>query len=63
MQDVADGMDKVIAFIKDETDWDQMLKIWQEKIKPYAESHGAKTYGSIGICLYKKNYFTEFRMN
>ena len=23
---------------------------WEEKIKPYAEKHGAKTYGAVGTC-------------
>ena len=48
LQDPADGIPELIEFIKKETVWPDMLKQWNEIIKPYAEKHGAKTFGSIG---------------
>ncbi len=50
MQDPADGMDKLVAFIKEETKWDVIKADWDGKIRPYAERHGAKIFGSIGTC-------------
>jgi len=59
MQDPAEGREKTVAFIREQTQWDSLRRTWQEKIKPYADSHGAKTYGAIGD-LMPRMYFTEF---
>ena len=48
LQDPAEGMDKLGAFIKAETVWETIKADWDNKVRPYAERHGAKTYGAIG---------------
>ncbi len=48
MQGLDEGMEKVFTFIKEQTNWDALKRDWLEKIKPYAQRHGAKTYGTIG---------------
>ena len=41
--------EELVAFMKKQTDWDGKLKLdWEEKIRPYALEHGAKTFGAIG---------------
>jgi hypothetical protein len=41
--------EELVAFMKKQTDWEGKLKLdWEEKIRPYALEHGAKTFGAIG---------------
>jgi len=40
----------LMEFIKARTIWDNLQKDWLEKIRPYAEKHGAKRFGAIGTC-------------
>jgi hypothetical protein len=41
--------EEIVEFVKKQTQWDDKLKQdWEEKIKPYALEHGAKTFGAIG---------------
>jgi len=40
----------VDKFIKEKTNWKNLEKDWKEKILPYAESHGAKRFASLGTC-------------
>jgi hypothetical protein len=42
-------MEGVGNFIKGTTKWETNLKVdWEKKIKPYAQKHGAETFGAIG---------------
>ena len=42
----------LVKFVKNETQWEGNLKVdWEEKIRPYALQHGAKTFGAIGKTL------------
>jgi len=41
---------RIGTFIKEVTNWDKLKVDWEQKIKPYAEKHGAKTYGAVGTC-------------
>ena len=41
---------RIGTFIKDVTNWDKLKVDWEQKIKPYAEKHGAQTYGAVGTC-------------
>ena len=41
--------EEIMEFIKKETDWEGKLNSdWENKIRPYAVNHGAKTFGAIG---------------
>lgn len=41
--------EELLEFVKKETDWEGTLKsVWENKIRPYAVNHGAKTFGAIG---------------
>ena len=43
------GRDQLIEFVKIKTQWEGGLKLdWEEKVRPYALKHGAKTFGAIG---------------
>ncbi|XP_023322332.1 hydrolase tropI isoform X2 [Eurytemora carolleeae] len=37
-------------FIKEKSNWASLEKDWKESILPYAESHGAKRFGTLGTC-------------
>jgi len=50
MCDPAAEPDRIGGFIKDVTKWPSLKLDWEKKVKPYAEKHGAKTYGSVGTC-------------
>ncbi len=42
--------EELIDFVEKQFQWDGKLKEdWEEKIRPYALKHGAKTFGAIGI--------------
>jgi len=63
----SDSMDKLVAFVKEETKWDDMRKIWEEKIKPFANANGAQVFGAIGTCwgtypVLKLNALEEFKV-
>ena len=38
----------LIEFTKRHTQWANFLADWNEKIKPYAVKHGARSFGTIG---------------
>ncbi len=40
--------EKVGEFVRKVTKWESLKSDWLNKIKPYAESHGAKTFGAVG---------------
>jgi len=40
--------EKLVEFVKIETDWENKLKKDWEAVRVYAEGHGAKTFGAIG---------------
>ena len=43
------GRDQLIEFVKNKTQWEGSLQLdWEEKVRPYALKHGAKTFGAIG---------------
>ena len=48
MQTLEHGMDKVVEFIKAETDWAKIKAEFEATVRPYAERHGAKVFGTIG---------------
>ena len=48
LQDPADGIPPLVEFIKRESQWEKLAKDWEEKVRPYAEKHGAKVFGTIG---------------
>lgn len=37
-------------FLKDHTKWDSLKEDTEKRVLPYAEKHGAETYGAIGTC-------------
>ena len=41
----------VVEFLKNQTNWAKLKADYEEKILPYAEKHGAKTFGAIGKAL------------
>ena len=44
--------EELVEFVKKETNWEETLKsAWENKIRPYAVNHGAKTFGAIGMNL------------
>jgi len=47
---MSDPFPEIVEFIKPRTSWDKLSKDWHEKIRPYAEKHGAKRFGAIGTC-------------
>lgn len=48
-------MEDVIAFTRTHFNWaGKMKEDWEKKVKPYAEKHGAKTFGAIGKYLIRK---------
>ena len=40
----------LLDFCKNVTQWDKLKSDWENKIKPYSEKHGAKTFGAVGTC-------------
>jgi len=45
------SMPGTAQFIKDQTQWSELRRDWEEKVRPYAvETKGAKTFGAIGTC-------------
>jgi len=43
--------ERIASFIKEKTQWQTSLKVdWEKKIRPYAEKHGAITFGGVGTC-------------
>lgn len=43
-----EGREKLMEFVKIETDWENKLKKDWDTVRSYAESHGAKSFGAIG---------------
>jgi len=48
-RDPANATD-VVDFIKTRTNWTKLQADWKEKILPYAQKHGAKSFGAVGTC-------------
>ncbi len=49
------------AFVKKQSDWDGKLKLdWEDKIRPYALDHGAKTFGAIGKAALRLSFQYAF---
>jgi dienelactone hydrolase len=46
----AEDKSKLVEFIKNETNAAAFKELWTKTLRPYAEKHGAKTYGAIGTC-------------
>ena len=42
--------EKVVEFLKAQSKWQNLKKDFDEVVRPYAESHGAKIFGAIGTC-------------
>merc|ERR1711953_375240 len=46
---MTDG-DKLPAFAKEKTVWNNLKNDWEQKIQPLAEKKGAQYYGTVGTC-------------
>jgi len=40
----------MVQFIKEKTNWTKLQVDWKEKILPYAQKNGAKSFGAVGTC-------------
>ena len=40
-----------MTFLKNVSQWSRIKADWQEKLKPYAEKHGATSFGTIGASI------------
>ena len=44
-------------FIKEKTNWANLKNDWENKVRPYAQKHGARKFAAIGIVV--PNIFFE----
>ena len=52
---MTDG-DKLPAFAKEKTVWNNLKNDWEQKIQPLAEKKGAQYYGTVGKIICKCNF-------
>ena len=51
----ATDMDKLPAFAKKQSVWENLKNDWEQKIQPFAEKKGAQSYGTVGNNMITKN--------
>ncbi len=47
-------MQVLIDFTRRHTQWENFLRDWNDKIKPYALKHGARSFGTVGKIRFTK---------
>ena len=53
----ATDMDKLPAFAKKQSVWENLKNDWEQKIQPFAEKKGAQSYGTVGNMITKNIIF------